>query len=541
VYSLQNSRHLTAVAMTAATLASSSLVWADTKSELRQSYVEAFGDQGLSSSVLEIVSRTFNTFDRDGTGISLAEIEHGETLQLAQLRAYTASRTLTFDLNGDLVVSRAEVEEAVMLQAGRHIMRLSENQKQKERALQNLKERVDLTMAADKNADGVIAGHEIYFAQNADRIDQQFKAFGGGFARALLKADPNQDGTLTEIEVSTVLAENLGGIEVDIAKAEADRREAQKLGMRAETCKPFDVAKDTQFIAFGAYEGTSLSTVTVAGQDDETTAATIIIEDGQEPLTLLLTSYSPMIWHIKGKTERIQKILLGGRKTKSSGAKIAVGLVGVAKEKVTFLSEQDCLRYFYDTKSTEAQIAKAVISKLARHPIDSMLGRYDINIVSLPSGAGAGEKEQELEVVQREAETHGVAFHSLDSEAQLKPLNVNPELYEPTPLESGMLHFNPTGLLDVNVRDVVSEVAVARYAVLPQEAGLMQLSYEGKLERIKGGWKVLSQTRFPAGLAGAHGTTFIVPKGVPLPEGSPGHSCVFLEDTAKTLGDKDHC
>jgi hypothetical protein len=108
-------------------------------------------------------------------------------------------------------------------------------------------------------------------------------------------------------------------------------------------------------------------------------------------------------------------------------------------------------------------------------------------------------------------------------------------------LESGMLHFNPTGLLDVNVRDVVSEVAVARYAVLPQEAGLMQLSYEGKLERIKGGWKVLSQTRFPAGLAGAHGTTFIVPKGVPLPEGSPGHSCVFLEDTAKTLGDKDHC
>ena len=45
----------------------------------------------------------------------------------------------------------------------------------------------------------------------------------------------------------------------------------------------------------------------------------------------------------------------------------------------------------------------------------------------------------------------------------------------------------------------------------------------------KGAYVVQRQTRFPAGLSVE---TFIVPKGVPMPDGDPVHACVIAEDPA---------
>ncbi|MBX8489301.1 hypothetical protein K5D42_05375 [Pseudomonas cichorii] len=38
---------------------------------------------------------------------------------------------------------------------------------------------------------------------------------------------------------------------------------------------------------------------------------------------------------------------------------------------------------------------------------------------------------------------------------------------------------------------------------------------------------VLKPFTYPAGLYGAHGATFFIPKGVPVPKGQPGHSAVY--------------
>jgi hypothetical protein len=51
-----------------------------------------------------------------------------------------------------------------------------------------------------------------------------------------------------------------------------------------------------------------------------------------------------------------------------------------------------------------------------------------------------------------------------------------------------------------------------------------------------GGYVVLKAFTFPAGLYGAHSSTFFVPKGVPAPQGNPGHSTVFDYNTLVCSG-----
>jgi uncharacterized membrane protein len=53
---------------------------------------------------------------------------------------------------------------------------------------------------------------------------------------------------------------------------------------------------------------------------------------------------------------------------------------------------------------------------------------------------------------------------------------------------------------------------------------------------LRNTYVVLSPMRFPAGLYGAHSATFIVPRGIPLPEGDPGHSRVLDINSARCVG-----
>jgi len=51
-----------------------------------------------------------------------------------------------------------------------------------------------------------------------------------------------------------------------------------------------------------------------------------------------------------------------------------------------------------------------------------------------------------------------------------------------------------------------------------------------------GGYVVQKAFTFPAGLYGAHSSTFFVPKGIPTPLGNPGHSTVFDFNTLACSG-----
>ena len=100
-----------------------------------------------------------------------------------------------------------------------------------------------------------------------------------------------------------------------------------------------------------------------------------------------------------------------------------------------------------------------------------------------------------------------------------------------------MDRFSPGGVIQIDSKTVVADVAVAPYEVLPQQAGLVQLLKTGALTQNGAGEYIVRQKiRFPAGLAGAHAVTFLVIKGTPYPDGDPGHSCVFVEETGESKG-----
>jgi hypothetical protein len=79
--------------------------------------------------------------------------------------------------------------------------------------------------------------------------------------------------------------------------------------------------------------------------------------------------------------------------------------------------------------------------------------------------------------------------------------------------------------------------------VLPQGFGLAQLVASGALEARRDRYFYIARPipRFPAGLYGAHSVTFVLGTGVPMPAGTPGHSCVVSEATGRPLANEMIC
>ena len=93
------------------------------------------------------------------------------------------------------------------------------------------------------------------------------------------------------------------------------------------------------------------------------------------------------------------------------------------------------------------------------------------------------------------------------------------------------------GVIDIDPKAVVSSQPAAKYEVLPQQAGLVQLIASGALQQNRSGEYILrNKIRFPAGLYGAHSVTFLIMKSSPYPDGDPGHSCVIMEESGEKKG-----
>lgn len=72
--------------------------------------------------------------------------------------------------------------------------------------------------------------------------------------------------------------------------------------------------------------------------------------------------------------------------------------------------------------------------------------------------------------------------------------------------------------------------------------GLAQLVATGDLEhRESFVYLARAIPRFPAGLHGAHLVRFVLATGVPMPDGDPGHSCVFSEETGRPMANDFIC
>lgn len=459
--------------------------------------------------------------DKNLDGLTAAEIDDAVTLSEAQARANALQRIYRQDLNNDGRVTRAEVER-VMESNDYSGRRFGNRAREAELYQKSLDRQVDELMKADTNGDGAIDFTEARNSKN--------KYEGNNYiadrARELLSLDPNKDGRLTAQELENMARNAFAIVDIDgnsvisydeqepFNKVAQPIRAAQANTTSCEIPKP---AAGQYLVVVGSYEGEAMSTTSVAGQDEETTSSRVEIEPGTEPLYLLLASFEARVWQITGATSRVARVVLASRR--NSGA----GVTGVARDKVTFAPEGDCMSLTTKADEISKVVMKGAISRSVGRGPDAIIGEYGIHLVKLPSG------------LITKAPRRTPAPSTLTTDEAM--------------VWDESMRFNPGGVAEIDPTKVVASPRAERYQVMPQQAGLLQLMKEGVLQRIGGrsftgsmAFKIVKpMKRFPAGLNGAHSVTFLLAKGVPVPTGSPGHSCVISEETGQPVADSVTC
>jgi Ca2+-binding EF-hand superfamily protein len=509
----------------------------------------------------------FLTFDIDGGGISQSDYDTLAQIQHAARRSQMVAQTLVNDLDGDGQVTRAEIEVALGKQARQpismHGTTVAPTAEQIAKILRGL---VDEALKPDRDGDGVITMTEMLAAASA-RLDQEspkrlhqvvpfsfdsdgdrtvsLAEFEAVVARVLASMDTDGNGRFSVEEVDA-LSLRLRRAQEAVQESERQRREQEEIAKKAARCALPKVPADATLLLVGVYEGKAVSDVSIGGDDVEVGVAQIEIEQGDEPLYIVATSYEAMIWQVSGAIDRVQALV--ATSMKAGGDKLPrVGVVGLPRERVASPAAADCLRYFSSKRGSEWDHTVAEVRGLLGKAPDDVVGIYGAARISLPSGIAA------------------------DS-ARYANVRAMPLSGPSVAMWREALRFAPGGVAQNDPREVVSPLPVAKYAVLPQQAGLAQLIEEGALEVIgmsqvielggtriitpgAGGpvvkgvsphevhtmpseLRILRKMRFPAGLSGAHAVRFVLARGVPYPDGDPGHSCVRSEETGAPVGSR---
>ena len=469
------------------------------------------------------ILRTFDRLAINDT-VKLEQVQEAANTQTTQARAIVMQQLMALDKNGDSAISAKEMLASNDTQIGLWRKNSANYMPYSE---------------ADTNNDDIISLTESFiFAQkHATTVQQGYQPY----ETLLGTFDTNQDGNVTRSEVVTEL-EGLGASVPTQSKA--SDRVSSRPTLRAKTnlgssnkqheksppsaCVPSVPEKNAEVIFLSGYEGSGLSSVAVTGPDRTTEVARIVIEEGSRPLYIMASSYTPLVWSLEGDTKRVQRFVAGRNRYKQGAG---VGVVGLPNSKVEFLG-RDCLSYFYKDNSSKKIMARATWGKLINQEPDNIFGAYTLNAMRLPSGVNTPKNEKRRLVVMGGAGDDQI---SIRRSGKINSIRINSPIKGQN--DFGLYRYNKDGLIEVDVQAVIAPEPVETYDVFPQEAGLMQLVKAGQLEALeRGSFRIVKPvSRFPAGLAGAHGVKFILGKGIPLPKGDPGHSSVLSEETGECL------
>ncbi|TMJ94269.1 MAG: hypothetical protein E6G74_23205 [Alphaproteobacteria bacterium] len=451
--------------------------------------------------------------------VSNADLEQYLSQAAASSRASAIGELLRYDLDGDGVVTRAEV---VQRETQRVRFETRENPALATRGIpslakdelwipQRIDDRADFRMRADLNKDGRIDWPEMlafakpypqYPIYRQDepiyRMIMSFDEDGDGavtieeFEQAAKRVfhfmDVNKDGTLSKNEIDAFRPNISTVLQHKAATAEAEKRMHERQAKTKQSCAMPQLSAAATVLLLEA-RADALSTATIGAQWIATEAGSIDIEPGTSPLYVVISSHNPVIWQLSGAVDRIERLVLAGEST-GPNQKLPeeiplIGATGVPAERIVFLGQPGCMKLH----------AGSVIQDEAAAAVRRVAGREPVLI-----------KPQ-----SRKA-----------SDAASLPHEIT--------------RFHRGGIVEIDPRTVIASRPVERYEVMPQEAGLIQLERDGAITRNGDGeFLVHKKIRFPAGLFGPHVVRFRIEKGVAMPEGDPGRSCVIVEDTGMML------
>ena len=286
-----------------------------------------------------------------------------------------------------------------------------------------------------------------------------------------------------------------------------------------------------QLVVVGGYDGAAVSTISVAGQDEDTRVSEILIGAGTKPIYLVVTAYDPIIFRFGGDVSRLRQLVVVYYE--------AAGVVGVPDDKVHFAEHEHCpIPFVVEGRSPEWDV-----------PVQLTFGRR--------ADLQGGQEHLRKTVIT-------------DTSLTINQWPRVPRRSDLSPLENALRMYIPEGIVTLEPEQIIATSRAERYEVLPSSAGAVQLERSGALvpakpeflrqlkERLVAAGKVPAHLdpfeaayvvtrpiRVPADLCGGHSLTFIVPSADYL-SGDVCHSNVYTFDGRVLagrfthFGDKDY-
>lgn len=456
----------------------------------------------------------------DGNSITEKKITEKEETFSKQAIRNQIKQTLEYDIDIDGKVSLEEVETT-----------LSNKYENSKAGLQRKKEITEQIMELDTNNDKIISFKEMA-TLNKKKHSKNTEHHLARY-RNILALAPNQT-EISYIELEELAIKAFNTVDKDrnskISNSEYKPFKTKMDSIRANYMHPYaskskdkcifpELEENSSLINVHLYSGQAISSVTTAGQSSETTSVDVDIAEDMKPTYLILSSHRPNIYNFSRDSDNLKNLVVYNRMADENG-KSTVGIVGIPKEKITFLDGHCLPPYNYSSGMGELSMKAAISKALGRKP-DKMYGEERYEKIEISS--------QGVNLVKTKVGPY-------------EKIEV-PKGYDPQVWSRHTTYF-PAGVREINAKKVVSVGKAEKYEILPHSAGIAQLVNQGKMEIVKlGTYKILENLpRYPAGLGGGHAVNFIIAKGVTPPAGQAGHSCVRLEETGEAIaGPRGSC
>ncbi|WP_206434385.1 hypothetical protein [Iodobacter ciconiae] len=269
--------------------------------------------------------------------------------------------------------------------------------------------------------------------------------------------------------------------------------------------------KEFAVFAAGAYSGRKIA-FQIDQSGHEGTQIDVVVNSPNKPVVLMLGAYEPTIWNIGwSKATKIIAVLVGGYHRQA--------VAGLAKGTPLLLSTYDNLGpcgYFYVTPDNLAPLnplSKRVFARQVDMVFPATNGKV---VVGEPLPAGS------------KLLTSGETI---------------PELF----YDKAAPIAGPAGLEDAVRRGLLRKATAADAqawadAVLKSspQRDIPPVAGQGVPKPPKmsvyNAYVVLKPFTYPSGLYGGNSATFLIRKGVPKPDGEPGHSAVYDFNTLNCQG-----
>lgn len=507
-------------------------------------------------------------------GISEHDYDLIVRLHSARYRGnYLSGHWLPYDLDGDLVVTRDEIEQVARYKALKSFavdgVLITPTPEQLAKVQKKISEKILLRLGQDAERftmqDAIAAS-----AEHDERKRNQPSKSGfvplsldrGGdtrvsreeFDAAVLLAfgqlDSNGDDTIDKDELA-VAAAKVKQANAEMMKRRSEHRAEEMYRAQLQACTLPKVASDETLILISTNTHTGRALANIALDDGEETlvVAQVRIEPGKEKLAVAVTGLRGTVWRFSGAVDRLSHVIVGSPISigkRQNRVKIASGVTGVPDDKITFAQEPECLPYFTNVDEPRSKRSVRALTALTERAPDHVVSNATVGTISLPS-------------------------LSIDNDASFADAIPLSSEGPGAPLLRKFKKTFPAGVVNIDPATVVTTGTAERRATLPRNAGIAQLLDQGvlkataynltfqlgntsitvdegdpnrkppedmpkdRIERFPSAFVILKKARLPVGNCHQFAPQLTLARGVPLPDLGACYPAIKIEETGETL------